>query len=44
MLQLNLLLLADGKANFIILLFILKNVIVTGVNVTRPDVVGPFYL
>ena len=32
------------KAKFIILLFILNIVIVTDVNVMRPDVVGPFYL
>ena len=31
------------KVNLIILLFILNNVIVTDINVTRPDVVGPFY-
>ena len=40
----SLLLSADGKANFIILLFNLNNVIVTDVNVTRPDVIGPYYL
>ena len=44
MLLLNLLLSADGKANFIILLFILNNVIVIDVNVTRSDVIDPYYL
>ena len=32
------------KSQLIILLFILNNIIVTDVNVTRPDVVGPIYL
>ena len=31
------------KANFIILLFILNDVIVTDVNVTGSDVIDPFY-
>ena len=32
------------KPTLLFLLFILNNVNVTDVNVTRPDVVGPFFL